>query len=221
MRPKLAPLALAAGVAAVVGLVGFGLVARASQPMVEAPRLVSMEEAARAMQTAGAAMQAHGRQMLAESQRTGDQALTAQGEHWLSDGQALDQGGRWMAMNPTAPGSLVTSQRDLAAQGSWSELTRTAQGMLHDPKGAGAADLQALRWNGQAMRAEGKTMAEHGRVMAEEAEAMIARHALPGPAADELRRAARTMREVGGHLESNGQAMLDYAERLRWSMGYR
>lgn len=129
--------------------------------------------------------------------------------------------GRWMGMNPTAPGSLVASPSELAAQGNWDELTRTAQQMLHDPSRAREVDLEALRWNGLAMRAEGRNMLEHSRVMAEDAEVMIARHGLAGQAATELRRAAATMRQPGGYFEQHGQSMVDHADRLRRNMGYR
>ncbi|GIW07461.1 MAG: hypothetical protein KatS3mg060_2266 [Dehalococcoidia bacterium] len=92
--------------------------------------------------------------------------------------------------------------------------------MLHDPSRARGVDLEALRWNGLAMRAEGQNMADHGRVMVEEAEVMVTRHQLQGQAAADLLQAAQTMREVGGHLTGNGQAMIDYAERLRRSLGF-
>ena len=173
------------------------------------------------MQQAGDAMQAHGRAMLDEGRRSGDQDFETHGEHWLRDVQALVQGGQWMAMNPTAPGSLVSAPGELAAQGSWGELTRTAQAMLHDPSRARSTDLEALRWNGRAMSAEGRTMAEHGRVMVEEAEEMVARHGLVGEAGADLVHAAAAMQRVGGDLEQNGQAMIDYADRLRRSLGYR
>jgi hypothetical protein len=84
-------------------LVAFSLVARAARPAVEPARLVSMAESAQAMQRAGVVMQGHGQAMLDEGQWAGDQGLVAYGEHWIRDGQALIQGGRWMAMNPTAP----------------------------------------------------------------------------------------------------------------------
>jgi hypothetical protein len=211
---------LAIGVA--VGLVAFSVVARASRLAVaETPHLVSMDESARAMQRADAAMQTHGQAMLDQGQRTGDQDLIAHGEHWLRDGQALAQGGQWMAMNPTAPGSLVSSPSELAAQGNWGQLTRTAQEMLHDPSRARSIDLEALRWNGLAMRAEGRNMAEHGALMIEEVQLMSARHGLDVRAASELSEAVMTMQVVGGHLEQNGQAMIDYADRLRRTMGYR
>jgi hypothetical protein len=210
---------LAIGVA--LALVAFSVVARAARPAVQVARLVSMEESAQAMQRAGETMQGHGRAMLDEARRTGDQDLAAHGEHWLGDGERLVQGGVWMAMNPTAPGGLVSTPGELSAQGSWGELTRTAQEMLHDPSRARSVDLEALRWNGMAMRAEGRAMAEHGRVMLEEAEAMIARHDLNGTAGADLVHAATTMQRVGGYLEQNGQEMVDYADRLRRSLGYR
>jgi hypothetical protein len=214
-------LSIGLAIGAALLLVSFGLVARAAQPTMQGPHLAAMAESAQALQRDGAVMMAHGQAMLAEGQRTGDQDLTARGEHWLQDGRALVQRGQWLLMNPTAPSSLVSSPGELAAEGSWGELTRTAQAMLQDPTRAREVDLQALRWNGLAMRAEGQNMAEHGQVMAEEVEVMLARHGLEAQTAAELRQAARTMREVGGHLAQNGQAMLDYAEQLRRSMGFR
>ncbi|MCC7106548.1 MAG: hypothetical protein IT307_15525 [Chloroflexi bacterium] len=216
---------LSIGLAIVVALavVTFGTVTRPARPTsaAEAPRLVSMNQSAQAMQGAGNVMQLHAQAMLAEGQRTGDQDLIARGEHWLSDGQALVRGGQWMSMNPTSPGSLVASPSELGAQGSWGELIRTARQMLHDPSRAREVDLQALRWNGLAMRAEGRNMADHGRNMAEDVELMITRHGLDGQAAADLRQTAATTKQVGGYLEQNGQSMIDYADRLRQSMGYR
>jgi hypothetical protein len=213
------------GLAVVVAvvLVAFSVVVRTARPTnaAEAPRLVSMSQSAQAMQQAGNVMQSHAQTMLVEGQRTGDQELIARAEHWLSDGQALVRGGEWMSMNPTAPGSLVASPTELGAQGSWGELTRTAQQMLHDPSRAREVDLEALRWNGLAMRAEGRNMVDHGRNMAEDTEMMIASHGLDGPAAADLRQTAATTRQVGGDLEQNGQSMIDYADRLRQSMGYQ
>ncbi len=204
-----------------VGLVALGSIARAARPGVEPPHLVSMGESAQAMLRDGGAMQVHGQAMLDEAGRTGDADLQVHGEHWLRDGQDLVQRARWMSMDPLAPASLVTPPAELSRQGSWGALTQTAAAMLHDPGQARrAVDLEALRWNGEAMRAEGRTMAEHGRVMAEEAEIMVSRHALQGQAATALRQAAQTMQAVGGHLEQNGQGMLDYAARLRRSLGY-
>ena len=90
---------------------------------------------------------------------------------------------------------------------------------MRDPSHAGAEDLQALRWNGQAMLAEGQTMAAQGELMTAEADAMIARHAIQGADASALHRAAQTLRDVGADLYLNGQQMMDYADRLRQSLG--
>lgn len=222
-RSRVSPtgtLVLVLALAVAVGLVAFALVARAVRPGVDQPHLISMQESAKALERAGQVMQTHGQAMLAEGQRTGDQELVAHGEHWLRDGQTLSQRAEWLAMNPLAPSSLVTPPGELSKQGSWGELTRTAAAMLHDPSRARAVDLEALRWNGLAMQAEGRMMAEHGQIMAEEAEVMVVRHRLDGQAAADLRQAAQTLRGVGSHLEGNGQAMIDYADRLRRSLGY-
>lgn len=210
-----------AALAVAVALVGFSLIARAARPGIAGPHLASMETSAAALGQAGATMQAHAQEMLAQAQQSGDQALADHGQHWQADGQALAQRGQWLAMDPLAPGSLVTSPAELSRQGAWGSLTGTAAAMLHDPSKARDVDLEGLRWNGLAMRAEGQTMAEHGQVMAEEAEVMVARYGLTGQAAADLRQAAQTMREVGGHLAGNGQEMIDYADRLRQSLGYR
>jgi hypothetical protein len=80
---------------------------------------------------------------------------------------------------------------------------------------------EALHWNGLSMRGVGQNMVDHARIMAEEVEVMIERHGLQGQAGDDLRRAVQVMREVGGHLMQNGQEMMDYAHRIRRSMGMR
>ena len=197
-----------------------GVAARSAQPSVEPPRLVSMTESGQAMQRAGETMQAHAQAMLTEGQRAGDQELLDHGNRWLGDGQALVRGGQWMGMNPTSPASQASSPSELAAQGNWGELTRTAQAMLHDPSQARSVDLEALRWNGLAMRSEGRNVGEHGRVMAEQVEVMVARHGLEGQAVTDLRQTAAEMQQVGGFLEQNGEEMVDYAGRLRRSLGY-
>jgi hypothetical protein len=180
-----------------------------------------MAESARAMQRAGETMQAHGQAMADEAARTGDRDLAARGEHWRRDGQALLQGAGWMAMNPTAAGSLAASPAELATQGSLGALNQGAQAMLHDPRGAREVDLEALRWNGLSMRAEGQNMAEHGRLMVDDVDLVVARHDLAGQTAADLRGAALTMQEVGARLQRNGQAMVDYADQLRRSMALR
>jgi hypothetical protein len=128
--------------------------------------------------------------------------------------------GQWLAMDPLAPSSLITSPGELSEQKSWGELPRTAAAMLHDPSQAREIDLEALRWNGLAMRAEGQIMVDHGRLMAEEIELMVAWHGLSGQTSAELREAVQAMQVTGGHLTGNGQAMIDYADRLRQSLGY-
>ena len=197
-----------------VALVGFGVVVRSARPAPAPPQVVSMDESARAMQQTGALMQSHGREMLAEGQRTGDGELAGYGERWLHDGEQLVQGGTWMAMNPTAPGSLVASPVELARQGNWSLLTRGAQAMVHDPRRASNLDLEALAWDGMAMRSEGQLMTEHGRLMSTEIDLMVVRHSLPGRMITDLRDAAQMMQNVGDRLAKNGQSMVDYATRL-------
>lgn len=211
---------LGTAVALALALVAFGVMAAANRPRPTAPQLTSMAESAQAMIRAGETMQAHGQAMLDEGRQASNSDLVAHGEHWLRDGQAAVQGGRWMAMDPLAPSSLVTPPAALSQQAGWGALTQTAQAMLHDPVQArSAVDLQALRWNGQAMEAEGRTMAEHGRVMAEQADAMVAQRQLAGATATSLRQAASTLEAVGGQLQGNGQAMVSYAERLQRSLG--
>ena len=214
-------IAVATAVAVALALVIVGVLARSDRPGSSAKaHLISMSAGAQAMQQAGQTMQAHGQAMLDEGQRSGDLDLITHGQHWLQDGQALVQGGQWMAMNPTAPGSLVSNPGDLSAQGSWGELNRSAQEMLHDPSKASGLNLEALNWNGEAMQAEGRIMADHGRLMAEDAELMVERHNLDAQAATDLRAAAQTMIAVGGHLQQNGKEMIDYAEQLKKSLGY-
>ena len=207
-----------------VGLVIFGLIitSRISSSKVEgtrAPALVSMQESAQAMQQGGQAMQKHGQAMLDEAKRTGDTELQQHGQHWLNDGKALAENGDWMSANPTSPQNLQSSTAELQAQGSWRELNRRAQAMLHDPSKAGSLDLDALLANGETMLAEGRNMADHGRVMAEEAGVMVEKHGLQGQAAADLRQAAQVMRDIGGLLARNGQEMVAYADRLRRSLG--
>lgn len=221
-RRRTPRLGIVLAVVVALGLVTFGVFAASRRwAAPETPHLVSMAEGAQAMQRAAATMRTHGQAMLDDGRRTGDQELVAQGEHWVQDGQTVAQGARWMAMDPTAGGSLLASPADLAAQGSWGELNRGAQAMLHDPRGARQVDLEALRWAGLGMQGEGQNMAEHGRLMAEQVELMVAKHNLDAPGATDLRQAARTMDEVGGHLMQNGQAMVAYADQLRRAMALR
>jgi hypothetical protein len=212
---------LAIGAATVV--LGLGLLVQTARPTIAAPPIVSMEESARAMELAGQTMERHGTAMIERGRAIGAADLVGHGEHWKLDGQRATQGGRWMAMNPLAPGSLVSSPTELATAGSWGSLTATAQAMLHDPSGARAVDLEALRWNGLAMRSEGAAMADHGRVMAEEVDVMmrLSDHGLDAATADELRGAATSIERAGRGLEQNGQTMIDHADRVRRSLGYR
>jgi hypothetical protein len=216
--------ALGMAILLALGLVVFGILAARGPASsvaasVQGPSLVSMDESAQAMQKAGAAMQAHGQTMLDQGKRTGDSELITYGEQWLSDGQALVQGGNWMAENPTAPGSLQTSPADLQAQGNWNELNQRAQAMLHDPTNASSVDIEALLADGLEMKSEGQNMADHGNVMTKEVSMMVDQHKLGGQAATDLRSAAQTMQDVGSRLANNGQQMIDYADRLRRSLG--
>ena len=186
---------------------------------VERPQVVSMEESGRAMEQAGRVMQVHGQTMLDDGRRANDQDLVAHGEHWLRDGAALIQAGQWMGMNPTAAGSLF-SPADISTADR-AQLNRAVQNMLHDPSRATGSDTEALRWNGLAMRGEGQNMTDHASVMTEEVALMIERHNLQGQAAADLRAAVQTMRDVGATLTKNGQEMLDYADRLRRSLGLK
>lgn len=213
-------------VVVIIALIGGGIIAAtrsddAQVGAVDKPQLMSMEASGQAMQDSGAAIERHGQAMLDDGRRTGDQDLTAHGEHWIRDGQQMVQGGQWMTNNPTAPGSLVSSPVELREQGNWTELTKNAQAMIHDPSKARGVNIEALRWNGLAMRGEGQNMIDHAAIMAEEVELMVQRHGLQGQAAADLRRAVEVMRQAGGHLKQNGQAMIDYADRLRRSMGAR
>ena len=215
-------LSIGLALAFAAAVLAIGLFARiVPQPLQDRPHLVSMAESAGAVQQAGAVMQTHGQAMLEEGQRLDDSDLVAQGEHWRADGQALARRGEWLRLHPLAPSSLVVSPGELSGQGGWGDLIGTAEAMLHEPGRAREIDLEALRWNGLAMRAEGQTMAEHGRIMIENLGVMASRHPVADQTEADLSQAAEEMRTTGGHLAANGQAMIDYAERLRRSMGYR
>lgn len=214
---------VALAIGAATALLGFALLAQTARPAMTAPPIVSMADSARAMELAGQTMEHHGAVMVETGRVTGVGDMVGHGEHWQVDGQRAIQGGRWMAMDPLAPGSLVSTPAELAASGSWGSLNETAQAMLHDPSRTRAVDPQALRLNGLAMRAEGAAMAGHGRVMAEGVSVMmrLTEHGLDAPTADELRDAATTLGRTGRALEQNGQEMIDYADRMRRSLGYR
>ena len=212
---------LAIGAAGVV--LGLGLLVQTARPTIAAPPVVSMVEAGRAMEAAGRTMEFHGTAMIEQGRAAGAVDLVAHGEHWKLDGQRAMQGGRWMTMDPLSPGNLVSSPSELGTAGSWGGLTETAQAMLHDPSRSRAVDLGALRRNGLAMRSEGAAMAEHGRVMVEEVEVMmrLSDHRLDATTGDELRAAAVAIERAGRGLEQNGQVMIDHADRMRRSLGYR
>ncbi len=55
---------------------------------------------------------------------------------------------------------------------------------------------------------------EHGRILAQYS------HNLQGQAAADLMGAAQTMQDAGRRLAQNGQETVDYAERLRCSLGF-
>ena len=151
-----------------VGLVGLGMllavVNNSSSAAIPGAHLVSMDQSAAAMKTAGNTMRAHGQTMLADGTSRNDQNLIDHGNHWISDGDALILGGAWMAQNPTAPGSLVSTPDELAANGNWTALNQAANAMIHDPSNARQVDTEALRWNGAAMRDEGRNMTAHAVV---------------------------------------------------------
>ena len=50
---------------------------------------------------------------------------------------------------------------------------------------------------------------------------MLTQHKLAPGAAGDLRKATATVQQVGSDLAANGQAMIDYADRLRRNMGYQ
>lgn len=212
---------LAIGAAAMV--LGLGLVVQTARPTITAAPVVSMAEAGRAMEVAGRTMELHGAAMIEQGRAAGALDRVARGEHWKLDGQRALQGGRWMAMDPLAPGNLNSSLSELGTAGSWGSLTATAQAMQHDPTRSRTLDLGALRRNGLAMRSEGAAMAEHGRVMREEIEVMmrLGDHGLDAATGDDLHAAAFTVERAGRGLEQNGQAMIDHADRIRRGLGYR
>ncbi len=187
--------------------------AMARSPDAPATHLISMAESGRTMARAGDAMERHGRTMIA------DASVADQGWRWVVDGRAVAQGGAWMAMDPTAGSSLVTSPATIASQGNRGALERATRAMLHDPRGA--TDLEALRWNGLSMRDEGRNMVDHGQRMAEDLGRMRSQHRLDADAENELAEAAAQMRTVGAHLEANGQAMIDEADRLSRAFALR
>jgi len=197
-----------------IGLVALGVGARATQTATEPPQLISMADSAAAMQRTGALMQPQGQEIVAGGQRNGDTEIANIGQSWMSEGQALVQGGRWMAMDPTAPANLAQTPAALASEGNWQLLTRGAQAMVHDPRTASQINLQALAWDGMQMRSEGRSMADHGTVMLTRVDAMIVRHPLPAQTIADLRDAARTLQDAGTRLDKNGQGMLDFAARL-------
>lgn len=159
-------------------------------------------------------MRRHGEAMLSEGTARADQRLTDHGKHWIADGDALILGGAWMAMNPTAPGSLAATPDELAENANWTALNRAVRAMLHDPSKARQIDAEALHWNGVAMRDEGRIMTEHARVMMPQVEMMSSYHQLDDATMAELRAAVEAMRISGGHLTANGQSMMEFAGRL-------
>lgn len=196
-------------------------VAAATRPPSATPPIIDMTTVAQALHGAGTVMETHGQQMLADGQRTGNQNLAATGQHWLRDGKTLVQQGKWLTMDPTAPVNLHASPAELAQQGNWGQLNKGAQAMLHDPGRASAVDLAALRWDGAAMRSEGQEMRDHAQVMSEEIDAMEAQKMVTGSTVTDLRQATAKLRAAGASLQENGQAMMDYADQLRRSLGYR
>ena len=104
---------LAIGAAA--ALLGFALVAGTARPATKTLPIVSMAESARAMELAGQTMERHGAIMVQRGHATGAVDMVGHGEHWQLDGQREIRGGRWMAMDPLAASSLVSTPAELAA----------------------------------------------------------------------------------------------------------
>lgn len=209
-------------VVVVLGLVTLGLVAAKTKPTPTPAQVpvISMAESGQAMQQAGVVMQKHGQEMLDAGQRTGDQGLIDYGKRWIADGQEFARGGQIMA-NPAAP----TTQHPVAGAGLSLDnaitLTNAAQQMLHNASQGNSVDIDALRWNGLAMQSEGQSMSLHARLMAQEIDWMTPQHNLNGQTATDLRQAAQALVDAGNRLTANGQAMMDYANRLRQSIGGR
>ncbi|MCC7368779.1 MAG: hypothetical protein IT306_10175 [Chloroflexi bacterium] len=208
--------------AAVVAVTGLGLVlVRTANDAPASPVTVSMVDGARAMDRVATVMQTHGRAMLAEGSERADAAMTADGQRWLDDGAGLLTGGRWMSMDPLSPANLATPPAELARQGTWGELTRTAQAMRHVPERASATDLRALRQNGQAMVGEGQAMRWHAHVMSEAVSDMAVRHAGTARNLPDLLAATEELRRAGHGLEATGGRMVAYADRMSASLGAR
>jgi hypothetical protein len=181
--------------------------------------LTDMQPGAAALEQAGTAMKRHAVQMLANGRAAGDPELTGHGEHWLADGQALVQRAEWLAMRPTSPGNLIASPAELSRDGSWAELNRRTQQMLHGPSRARGIDIVALRLNGAAMQAEGRLMVEHGQLMTDEIALMLELHGLEGMAADELNAVTASIMSMGEQFEQNGAVMIAYADRIARTLG--
>lgn len=216
---------LTSGVAVLVALalVTLGVIVAAkgsTRSSVAKPNLISMNEAAQAMQQAGAVMRAHGQAMIDQGRSTGDPDLVVLGQQWLQDGQQIALSGQWMAMDPTDPSNLDNPD-GVAADNNRQQLSVHVQEMLHNPGKATAVNVDALRDDGYAMQGEARNMVEHARVMGQAITLMVAMHQVDGQTATELRQAAQLLNDAGNRLGQNAQQMVDYATWLRRSLGDR
>ncbi len=215
---------LAIAIIAIIILVftALGVVAAKTnaKPTPEQLPAISMAESGQAMQQAGVVTQKHGQEMLDAGQRTGDQGLVDYGKRWIADGQELMRGGNIMA-NPAVPTTKhAVPGADLSLDNAVT-LTNTAQQMLHTASQGNTVDIDALRWNGMAMQGEGQTMTVQATLMAQQIDWMTPQHSLNAQTATDLWQATQTLTDAGNRLTANGQAMMDYANRLRQSVGGR
>jgi hypothetical protein len=216
---------LALGSGMLFAVIVAGLTPSGVRPGVQQDRhSASMAESATAMREAGEAMWRHGEAMLDEGKRTGNAGLLRQGEQWILDGRQVAEGGAWMGMNPAVPANLLAPPSSLAARGDLAALGRANESMAHDTawlQRARRVDIEALRWNGEYMRDEGGRMVTHAMEMWRQVETMGSEHSLDRQTATELQTATQTLMAAGEHARQSGQSMIDYADRLRRSIGRR
>ncbi len=206
----------------VVGLVVFGIAVAGTTrtPVPVSVPTISMAESGQAMQQAGTMMQKHGQEMLDTGQRTGDQGLIDYGKRWIAAGQELVRGGNIMVNPAVATTQHPVAGADLSLDNAIT-LTNAAQQMLHNATLGNSVDIDALRWNGLAMQSEGQSMSLHARLMAQEIDWMTPQHNLNAQTATDLRQAAQALADASDRLTANGQTMMEYANRLRQSIGGR